>query len=411
MPFEHYVYRRPNGCWEVGHPIAAKAAAKHLGSLGIEPQQVANILKADLHEIAHGIECEPTEPASFERDGRRFLNNFVPSAIVPAAGGWARIRNIMQVITEQDTKGFEWLFNWMAAKVQNPGARSLTAPVFQGLQGTGKSTLGVILGHIIGIENTASITQDDLDAAFNLHYVTKLLVLADEVVNRDNIRSTESKLKKFITDPQIIANGKNTPQFPVKNHMSWWFTSNVSTPVRVEGEHDRRYTVFCCSTPPSTEYKAMLKGLYLPTREFTPEALVEIGAFADALMNHVVDLDLATRPFQNAARAELAAASRSSTEAFFEEVAALGIDVLIIEARQADPSPTSNAWDYKDQGVTVDGVYEAYRHFAAENGFNALVAKQTLGKDLRMRHPKWLKTRSPTGSRPYVYQGLPRSSK
>jgi hypothetical protein len=39
--------------------------------------------------------------------------------------------------------------------------------------------------------------------------------------------------------------------------MSWWFTSNAPTPVRVEGENDRRYTVFCCSTPPSDKYKAM----------------------------------------------------------------------------------------------------------------------------------------------------------
>ncbi len=68
-------------------------------------------------------------------------------------------------------------------------------------------------------------------------------------------------------------------------------------------------------------------------------------------------------------------------------------------------------WDYQGDGVAVDAVYDAYRHFAEQNGFNAQVAKQTLGKDLRMRHPSWVKLRLPTGDRAYVYQGLPRSPK
>ena len=187
-------------------------------------------MEHDLHEVAHGIDCAPGEPSTFERQGRKHLNNYVPSAITPKAGNWSRIRTIMEVVPEHDPRAFEWLFNWMAAKVQHPGARSMTAPVFQGVQGTGKSTLGVMLGHIIGIENTASITQDDLDGSFNLHYVNKLLVLADEVVNCDNIRSSESRLKKFITDPELVVNGKNTPQFKLRNRMSWWFTSNMPTP-------------------------------------------------------------------------------------------------------------------------------------------------------------------------------------
>ena len=319
VPFERYFYRRPDGCWNVQSPITRKTASFHLQARGFSPSRIDNVLDGNLFDIAYGIECAPDQPATFRVDGQCVLNNYVPPRITPRSGHWPRIKKIMEVITEGDYRGFDYLLNWMAAKVQNPGSRTMTAPVFQGIQGTGKSTLGIILAEILGPENTASISQDDLDGTFNLHYVNKLLVLADEVVNRDNIRATDSKLKKCITDPEIIANGKNVAQFKVRNRMSWWFTSNSPTPVRVEGEHDRRYTVFCCSTPPSPEYKEMLSSLYLPNGDFAPDFVREIEAFAFLLKGWPVDLKRAARPFANAARAELAQAGRSTLRPYIGE--------------------------------------------------------------------------------------------
>jgi len=56
----------------------------------------------------------------------------------------------------------------------------------------GKTKLGLILGALLGDENTASISQADLESQFNGHSVGKLFVIADEVANQDNIRDTAS---------------------------------------------------------------------------------------------------------------------------------------------------------------------------------------------------------------------------
>jgi hypothetical protein len=100
----------------------------------------------------------------------------------------------------------------MAAKYQRPGLRSMTAIVLQGQQGNGKTLLGVIFTNLLGTRNTTCISQADLESQFNGHFVGKLFVIADEVVNQDNLRDTASILKKYVTDPVIQANTKNVPQ-------------------------------------------------------------------------------------------------------------------------------------------------------------------------------------------------------
>ena len=173
-------------------------------------------------------------------------------------------------MVDGDPAGYAWLWNWMAAKYQNPGARSMTAPVFQGAQGIDKTKLGLIFAELLGAENTACISQPDIDSSFNGHFVGKLLVIADEVVNQENLKDTASVLKKYLTDPRVMVNIKNVPQYEVNNRMSWWFTSNSLTPAKVEGPNDRRYTVFSAMKPPTAEYKAMLEGIHEPGGGFTP---------------------------------------------------------------------------------------------------------------------------------------------
>lgn len=225
---------------------------------------------------------------------------------------------------------------------------------------------------------------------------------------RTTFGTQRAVLKKYITDPRIIVNVKNVPQCEVTNRMSWWFTSNSITPVRVEGTNDRRYTVFSPLNPPSAEYRAMLEGIHRPDGRFTEDFEREMAAFAYALANHPADRALAGRPLLNAAREALINASRTSAELFLAEVEEQGAEVVVCEYRDSTEFTDQSRWNFGDEGLAVDAVYGAYRRFCEHCGMTPCRAAR-LGQEMRLVFPGVERTRvSVNGKRVYVYRGLPK---
>lgn len=407
VPSESFVYRSATGSWSLTSAVKEAGAKSHLIWMGYTPKEAARVIAEKSCLLAHGVGCRAGAGPFFEEGGRSYLNSYVPSNIVPEEHPWPTIESLISTITGGDEQGIQWLLNWMAFKVQNPTTRSMTALVLQGAHGTGKSLLGVVLGRIIGLENTVTISQRDLENSFNEPYASKLLVLADEVVNRDNLVETSSKLKQMITDPKILVNGKHQRQVQTDNRMTWIFTSNNATPVRVEGETDRRFTVFSTSAAPSDDYKRMLALLFDASREPTPAFVKEMQGFAFALARRQVDREMAIRPYLNAAREDLANASRSSPELFFQEVLERGILNVVAELGRAAVSSRTSEWDFHDKGVVASVVYQAYRAFCVEGGYSPMTASN-FGRELRQRHPEWQRRRMPVERRPWVYVGMPR---
>jgi hypothetical protein len=412
VPLGRYFLRLPNGQWDLASPLTKDAAKKHLRSLGLSAGDIKSAINFDLMPLAHGMDCSPGHPSFFMRDGRYLVNNYKPPRIVPEPGEYPRIKTIIQAITDNDPGAYAWLWNWMAAKYQNPGARNMTAPVFQGAQGIGKTKLGLILAALLGEENTACISQADLDSPFNGHFVGKLFVIADEVVNQENLKDTASVLKKYITDPRIMANIKNVPQYEMTNRMSWWFTSNSITPVKVEGSNDRRYSVFASFKPPSAEFKTMMESIHKPDGAFTPEFEREMAAFAHALLHHPVDHALAGRPHLNAAREALISATRNSAELFLAEVTEWGLDTVMAEHHaQASGNWSGQRWDFGEDGVLIDALYTAYIRYCETSGAKPF-KKEGLGQHVRQVFPSAERGRiSLDGKRPWVYRGLPRTGR
>lgn len=409
VPLGRYFLRLPGGQWDLGAPLAKDAARKHLSALGVPADHIGEAFSGELMLLAHGIDCSPGDEAVFVRDGRYIVNNYRPSRVVPAPGKFPRIKAIIEAVVDGDEAGYAWLWNWMAAKYQNPGARSRTAPVFQGAQGIGKTKLGLILAELLGAENTACISQPDIDSSFNGHFAGKLMVLADEVVSQENLKDTASVLKKYLTDPRLMVNVKNVPQHEVENRMSWWFTSNSLTPVKVEGPTDRRYTVFSAMKPPTSEYKAMLEGIHQPGGGFTPDFAREMAAFAHALREHPFDATAAGRPFLNAARDALIKASANSAELFLSEVAEEGVEAVMAEHLTALVSQPR--WDFGEDGVLTDAFFTAYRLWCEATGAKPF-KKENLGQHVRQVFPNAERRRiTSDGRRRWSYTGLPRKSR
>ena len=234
-------------------------------------------------------------------------------------------------------------------------------------------------------------------------------MIADEVANRDTYRDSSSMLKKYVTDPRITVDVKNVPQYEIENRMSWWFTSNSDTPVRVEGRGDRRYTALSALGPRSPEYEAMLNGMHDTDGSFTADFQWEMGASAHPLQVHQVDWGLAKKPLDNAARDALIESTRSSAESFWSEVADRGIRSVVAEHY---PAAATGEWDFRDDGVAVDPVYQAYNWFCEAVGMRHC-RRESLGSAMRLFFPDAERRRGPgaNGKRPYLYVGLPREAR
>jgi hypothetical protein len=413
VPIGAFILKRSDGRWDINHPVTSVAARQHLLEQGLDPDVVKGILKDSKFRRVYGVDTEPGEAAEFERNGEVLLNSYVPPGIVPLAGEWPTIREIREVITGDDCSkgGLDYIDSWAALKVQCPARRSMTALVLQGPPGIGKTLFGRILAEIIGVENCASIGQAALESRFNTSFIGKLLVVADEVFDRENAVATANALKKYVTDHRLVVNGKNVKEYAIQNRMSWVFTSNNSVPVRIEGKDDRRYTVLLGRAPCCPGYKDRLSACFQgnePSQGFR----VEIAAYAHYLRNFDVDVGLISRPFQNEARLQVALASRSSVEAFIDEIEDRGsIDALVFEWGTSMDLDTvfyrRKSWDF-EAGIECQIVYKTYRHFCNERGFRGAVADQNLGRQLRILRPEWRRVRLGSGGRPYIYSNLPR---
>ena len=190
-------------------------------------------------------------------------------------------------------------------------------------QGIGKSLYGRILATIIGEGNSAVVSNKALKDSFNSHYVTKLLVLADEVAVNRGAANTMAEVKAAITDDRVHCSAPYAARTTIVNRMSWWLTSNKPDPVLIEKD-DRRFTVLSPSKA-DFEYRKMLRECFDPkTSKFSVSFHEEVQGFAHYLHNMDVDWNLISRPMFTEAKKGLQGISAESLDAFCHEISVQG---------------------------------------------------------------------------------------
>lgn len=137
---------------------------------------------------------------------------------------------------------FNWILNWVAYPIQNPGAKMQSAVVVHGPQGTGKSRFFEVVGQIYG-EYSIVLNQGAIEDKFNSDWTSrKLFIIADEIVARQDMYHLKNQLKAFITGDWVRVNPKNLAAYKERNHMNLVFLSNEKQPVILEND-DRRHCV------------------------------------------------------------------------------------------------------------------------------------------------------------------------
>jgi len=184
----------------------------------------------------NGVEFAPCS----ETPGR--LNLWMGWGCEPRPGDWSLFRrHIEEVVCSGNRQYSEYMFNWMARGVQQPGKPGEVAVVLRGEEGAGKGIVGREFGRIFGHHYLHISDGKHLVGNFNSHLQQCVLLYADEAFFAGD-RSHESKLKTLITEPTNHIEPKGVNSYQVRNCIHLIMSSNDTWVVPAGGQA-RRYFV------------------------------------------------------------------------------------------------------------------------------------------------------------------------
>ena len=161
--------------------------------------------------------------------------------------GWQKqrrlLRHIWKIICRRDRAKFRYFIRWLAWAVQNPDKHSEVVVVLKSRkQGTGKSTVGVVMLKIFGPHGALVDDKERLLGRFNDWLETKSFILGEEIMWAGDPKSTD-KLKSMITAPTLQVERKNGAVREIPNRLHPMMTTNHDHAVAA-GVGDRRNIVF-----------------------------------------------------------------------------------------------------------------------------------------------------------------------
>lgn len=163
-------------------------------------------------------------------------------AIEPEPGDWQLLKaHILENVGRGDHEIYEWLMNWMALGVQQPGLVIGTAPVLIGFPGTGKGVLAHAYGRLWGPHFIAVTHAEHVVGRFGGHLFGRRFVFIDEGIFGGN-RKDAGTIKTRLTDPTITLERKGVDAVSVRNTMIVMVASNESSVVPAD-KGDRRWMV------------------------------------------------------------------------------------------------------------------------------------------------------------------------
>ena len=172
----------------------------------------------------------------------------------------ALLRHILKVICRRDKEKFKYLIRWLAWAVQNPDKQSGVVIVLKSrMQGTGKSTLGVVMLKIFGQHGALIDDSDRLLGRFNDWVEPVSFILAEEILWAGD-HKTADKLKSRVTAETFQIERKNGAIRQIPNRLHLMMTTNHDHAVSA-GAGDRRNAVYDVSDEHACD-KAWFDALY-----------------------------------------------------------------------------------------------------------------------------------------------------
>lgn len=160
------------------------------------------------------------------------------------------IQHMENLVPDDETRG--QVLDWLAWQVQRQGEKVSYSLVLQGVQGTGKSYLGVLMQRILG-QNFISIDYETMTRDFNGWERGRSLILIEEAM-AGNRKDFYNRMKGRITEPTIMINQKGMAEFKMHNRTNYMILTNEETPIYMDDGDRRFFVYFSPMMPRSPEY-------------------------------------------------------------------------------------------------------------------------------------------------------------
>jgi hypothetical protein len=197
--------------------------------------------------------------------------------------------HIEKILCNGDVVSYTYFYKWLAQIVQQPDILPGVALVFISGQGTGKNTFFDWFGkRILGFDYyTTTSNIEDIAGKFAQGLKNKFLVNLDETKGKETFANSD-RLKNIITTPTIMYEKKGFDSITINNYCRFVFTSNNSTPIKVEND-DRRFVVFECNDDMKNNKEYFIK-LY---------QWINNSINAKAFYNYLMSIDISTVDWVN----------------------------------------------------------------------------------------------------------------
>lgn len=196
----------------------------------------------------------PGKPPVFEYEGQQWANTYTPSAVPAVADGYTpegvaaigSFQRHLWLLCDQREKVYLTLLAWMAHNVQRPGVKIRWVPIIKGIQGDGKSTIGMVMKAAIGARNFMTVGPEIIcngGGFTDWAHGHAVLALEELHITGKERHKTANMLKQFISNNDATIHPKGGKPKPVLNTCNQIAYTNYSDAIPLDAAHDRRWLV------------------------------------------------------------------------------------------------------------------------------------------------------------------------
>lgn len=164
------------------------------------------------------------------------------------------LKHVKEVIADNNEEVYNYIINWIAFIIQNPGKKTGVCLVLIDGGGTGKTIFTDIISELFGIYCISNCNKiESILGQFNASIENKMLIVLNEVRDQNSnykFSYDSDELKTVITERKMIINDKNIPSRSGSNVANFIICSNNENAVSIKNG-DRRFMI----TEPSSKYK------------------------------------------------------------------------------------------------------------------------------------------------------------
>lgn len=305
----------------------------------------------------------PEMPETLSRNQRRLIDKFL-----------AHMEHLFA--HERDRK---LLLSWMAHIVQTH-TRSNWAPLIQGAEADGKTTVAVALAVALGgASNATTINGDSISEKYTPWAEGKMFVVVEEVrLHGENRFDVLNRMKPYISNVTVPIRRMNTDIYEVLNTVSYMMLSNFKTALPLTDEDSRYFPIFS-----RWQRKEKLDAFKRDNPTYYAdllECLSDPGALRRFFMDYELhpEFDPNRRAPDGQARREMTALNKSEEDLMLDDALAESTDPLVCDA----------VLDLAHLQETVDGISlpmgRALNNFMSEKGWALLGRFKITGKMRRI---------------------------